>query len=82
MKRNWYKFRVKYSKEMDDGKKKKVSEEYLVDARASLRPRSVRIRLQQTLSEHATLTSRQSLVNPSPTSSKVRKMKITIGTRL
>ena len=32
MKRNWYKFRVKYSKEMDDGKKKKVSEEYLVDA--------------------------------------------------
>ena len=33
MKRNWYKFRVKYSKEMDDGKKKKVSEEYLVDGR-------------------------------------------------
>ena len=32
MKRNWYKFRVKYSKVMDDGKKKKVSEEYLVDA--------------------------------------------------
>ena len=32
MKRNWYKFRVKYSKQMDDGKKKKVSEEYLVDA--------------------------------------------------
>ena len=32
MKRNWYKFRVKSSKEMDDGKKKKVSEEYLVDA--------------------------------------------------
>lgn len=32
MKRNWYKFRVKYSKEMDDGKKKKVCEEYLVDA--------------------------------------------------
>lgn len=32
MKRNWYKFRVKYSKEMDDGKKKKVSEEYLVDS--------------------------------------------------
>ncbi|MBP3787618.1 MAG: DUF4494 domain-containing protein [Prevotella sp.] len=32
MKRNWYKFRVKYSKEMDNGKKKKVSEEYLVDA--------------------------------------------------
>lgn len=32
MKRNWYKFRVKYSKEMDDGNKKKVSEEYLVDA--------------------------------------------------
>lgn len=32
MKRNWYKFRVKYPKEMDDGKKKKVSEEYLVDA--------------------------------------------------
>ena len=32
MKRNWYKFRVKYSKEMDDGKRKKVSEEYLVDA--------------------------------------------------
>lgn len=32
MKRNWYKFRVKYPKVMDDGKKKKVSEEYLVDA--------------------------------------------------
>ena len=32
MKRIWYKFRVKYTKEMDDGKKKKVSEEYLVDA--------------------------------------------------
>ena len=32
MKRNWYKFRVKYPKAMDDGKKKKVSEEYLVDA--------------------------------------------------
>ena len=32
MKRNWYKFRVKYSKKMDDGKKKKVSEEYMVDA--------------------------------------------------
>jgi len=32
MKRNWYKFRVKYPKTMDDGKKKKVSEEYLVDA--------------------------------------------------
>ena len=31
MKRNWYKFRVKYPKAMDDGKKK-VSEEYLVDA--------------------------------------------------
>jgi len=32
MKRNWYKFRVKYGKQLDDGKKKKVSEEYLVDA--------------------------------------------------
>ena len=32
MKRNWYKFRVKYQKTMDDGKKKKVSEEYPVDA--------------------------------------------------
>ena len=32
MKRNWYKFRVKYSKDMDDGKRQKVSEEYLVDA--------------------------------------------------
>ena len=32
MKRNCYKFRVKYPKTMDDGKKKKVSEEYLVDA--------------------------------------------------
>ena len=32
MKRNWYKFRVKYPNVMDDGKKKKVSEEYLVDA--------------------------------------------------
>lgn len=32
MKRNWYKFRVKYGKTLDMGKKKKVSEEYLVDA--------------------------------------------------
>lgn len=32
MKRNWYKFRVKYGKELDSGKRKKVSEEYLVDA--------------------------------------------------
>jgi hypothetical protein len=32
MKRYWYKFRVKYGKELDAGKKKKVSEEYLVDA--------------------------------------------------
>mgnify|MGYP001772122061 FL=1 len=32
MKRYWYKFRVKYGKELDTGKKKKVSEEYLVDA--------------------------------------------------
>lgn len=32
MKRNWYKFRVKYGKELDNGKRKKVSEEYLVDA--------------------------------------------------
>lgn len=32
MKRYWYKFRVKYGKELDTGKKKKVNEEYLVDA--------------------------------------------------
>ena len=32
MKRYWYKFRVKYVKELGTGKKKKVSEEYLVDA--------------------------------------------------
>lgn len=32
MKRYWYKFRVKYSKVLDSGKQKKVSEEYLVDA--------------------------------------------------
>ena len=32
MKRYWYKFRVKYGKELDTGKKKKVSEESLVDA--------------------------------------------------
>ena len=32
MKRYWYKFRVKYGKELDTGKKKKDSEEYLVDA--------------------------------------------------
>ena len=32
MKRYWYKFRVKDGKELDTGKKKKVSEEYLVDA--------------------------------------------------
>lgn len=32
MKRYWYKLRVKYGKELDTGKKKKVSEEYLVDA--------------------------------------------------
>ena len=32
MKRYWYKFCVKYGKELDTGKKKKVSEEYLVDA--------------------------------------------------
>ena len=32
MKRYWYKFRVKYGKELDTGKRKKVSEEYLVDA--------------------------------------------------
>ena len=32
MKRYWYKFRVKYGKELGTGKKKKVSEEYLVDA--------------------------------------------------
>lgn len=32
MKRNWYKFRVKYGKQFDNGKTKKVSEEYLVDA--------------------------------------------------
>ena len=32
MKRNWYKFRVKYGKQLDNGKTKKVSEEYLVDA--------------------------------------------------
>ena len=32
MKRYWYKFRVKYGKEPDTGKKKKVSEEDLVDA--------------------------------------------------
>lgn len=32
MKRNWYKFRVRYAKTLDTGKKKKVSEEYLVDA--------------------------------------------------
>lgn len=31
MKRNWYKVRVKYGKDMD-GMKKKVNEEYLVDA--------------------------------------------------
>ena len=38
MKRNWYKFRVKYSKEMDDGNRKKVSEEYLVDAESFTEP--------------------------------------------
>ena len=32
MKRNWYKFRVKYGKQLDNGKTKKVSEEYLEDA--------------------------------------------------
>ena len=32
MKRYWYKFRVKYGKELGTGNKKKVSEEYLVDA--------------------------------------------------
>ena len=32
MKRNWYKLRVKYGKQLDNGKTKKVSEEYLVDA--------------------------------------------------
>jgi len=32
MKRNWYKFRIKYAKQLDSGKKKKASEEYLVDA--------------------------------------------------
>lgn len=32
MKKYWYKFRVKYDKTMDTGKRKKVSEEYLVDA--------------------------------------------------
>ena len=29
MKRYWYKFRVKYGKELGTGNKKKVSEEYL-----------------------------------------------------
>jgi hypothetical protein len=32
MKRSWYKFRIKYSKQLDNGKTKKVSEEYLVDS--------------------------------------------------
>lgn len=32
MKRNWYKFRIKYAQQLDSGKKKKASEEYLVDA--------------------------------------------------
>lgn len=32
MSRNWYKFRVRYAKQLDSGKTKKVSEEYLVDA--------------------------------------------------
>lgn len=32
MKRNWYKFRIKYAKLLDSGKKKNVSVEYLVDA--------------------------------------------------
>lgn len=32
MKRNWYKFKIKYAKILDSGKKKNVSVEYLVDA--------------------------------------------------
>ena len=32
MKRYWYKFRVKYGKELDTGKKKKVSEGYTAGA--------------------------------------------------
>ena len=32
MSKNWYKFRVRYAKQLDSGKTKKVSEEYLVDA--------------------------------------------------
>ncbi len=32
MKRNWYKFRIKYSKLLNTGKRSVVSEEYLVDA--------------------------------------------------
>ena len=32
MKRNWYKFRIKYSKMLDSAKKKNVSVEFLVDA--------------------------------------------------
>lgn len=32
MKRCWYKFRIKYSKQLDSGKMKKVNEEYLVDS--------------------------------------------------
>ena len=32
MKRNWYKFRIKYAELLDTGKKKNKSEEYLVDA--------------------------------------------------
>lgn len=81
MKRNWYKFRVKYSKEMDDGKKKKVSEEYLVDAESFTRPKNVPTRLRQTLSAHGTLTSPLFPVNLCQTSSRARSRTITIGIR-
>lgn len=83
MKRNWYKFRVKYPKTMDDGKKKKVSEEYLVDAESFTETeKAMPIRLQQILSAHETLTSLQFPVNLCPTSSRAQSKRAIIGTRL
>ena len=79
MKRNWYKFRVKYPKEMDDGKKKKVSEEYLVDAESFTETEKRANKAATDLI--GTLTSPLSPVSLCPTSSRAPRMRETIGTR-
>jgi hypothetical protein len=69
MKRNWYKFRVKYPKVMDDGNKKKVSEEYLVEAESFTETEKRAIKAATDLIGTRTLTSRLSHESLSPKSS-------------